>query len=88
MNLLSHNSVDQNQGVIKAVFFPQGSREKSASGLIQVVGRIVVLGVVRLRSLFPCWLLLRESFSSSRSQLHFLALSSKAVTVGQASLML
>lgn len=77
------NSINQNQGVIKASFFPQDPVKSLLLGSFRLLARIVVLGIIRLRSLFPCWLLLGQSLSSSGTQLHFLTLSSKIVIVDQ-----
>lgn len=66
-SLLS-DSQNQNQGVSRAVFLSQGSRDESASKLLQLIGNTQFHVVVELRSPFSCQLL-----SPSRCHLHPLA---------------
>lgn len=48
-------SQDRNQGVGRSALLSGGSREESASKLIQIVGWIKFYRLADLRSLFPCW---------------------------------
>lgn len=48
----SHRLESRREG---AGLLAEGLGGESASRLLQAVGRIQFLGVVRLRSLFPCW---------------------------------